>query len=74
MVERNGDAQTIFVRETLQFRHKITVIQNVLVAERGAFGEPRGAGGILDVDGVVRRELCLARLERFVTTEILLGP
>ena len=52
--------------EVLQASCEIAIVQDVVVAERSAFGEARGAAGILDVDGVVKLLLELLCRKLFV--------
>ena len=57
VIERHGNAQPVVGREPEPAGHEVAVVQDVVVAERGALGVPGGARGELDVDGVVELQL-----------------
>ena len=59
VVQRHRYAQAVAFRQAHRLADEKTVIQDVVVGERGAFRRARGAGRELDVDRVV--ELQLAR-------------
>ena len=54
VVERHRDDEAILVGEIHDLRHKVTVVEDVVVAEGRAFGVASGAAGVLDVDRVVK--------------------
>ena len=57
VIERHGDAQPVVGRELQPLAHEVAVVQDVVMAERGALGVPGRARGELDVDGVVELQL-----------------
>ena len=57
VIERHGDAQPVVRRELQPLADEVAVVQDVVVAERGALGKARRARGELDVDGVVELQL-----------------
>ena len=42
VIERHGNAQPVLGRELQPFAHEVAVVQDIVVAERGALGEARG--------------------------------
>ncbi|MDT4850152.1 hypothetical protein FQZ97_842930 [compost metagenome] len=64
--------------EAEAFADHVAVVEDVVVAERGALGEAGGAGGVLDVDRVVELQLGLARRHRLrrdrLAAPLQLGP
>ncbi|KPQ27789.1 MAG: hypothetical protein HLUCCX14_13620 [Marinobacter excellens HL-55] len=63
VVQGHGDHQAVVLGQALAFAHKIAVVEDVVVGEGGAFGVAGGAGGELDVDGVIKLQLVLALAE-----------
>ncbi len=57
VIERHGNAEPVFGRELQPLAHEVAVVQDIVVAERGALGKARGARGELDVDRVVELQL-----------------
>jgi len=66
VVQRNGNAQLILVREMLQAGQNIAVVEDIVVAERRPFGEAGRAAGVLDVDGIVKLLVLLPLTKLFV--------
>src|SRR5690606_33342208 len=60
VVQRHGDDQPVVLGQALAFTHKVAVVQDVVVGEGGAFRVTSGAGGELNVDGVIKLQLTLA--------------
>jgi hypothetical protein len=52
VVERHRNAEPVLLCEPDQLGDEVAVVQDVVVAEGGAFGETRSSGGVLDVDRV----------------------
>src|SRR5690554_6300533 len=63
VVQGHGDNQAVVLGQALAFSHKVAVVEDVVVGEGGAFGVAGGAGGELDVDGVIKLQLALAFAE-----------
>ncbi len=61
VVQRHRDHQTILRGEAQAFADHVTVIEDVVVTEGGALGEAGGAGGVLDIDGLIEVQAGLAR-------------
>ena len=57
VVQRDRDTQTVIGSEAHGFTDEITVVQNIAVGKRRAFGRACGATGKLDIDGVIGVEL-----------------
>ena len=57
VVERDRDTQTVIGSEVHGFTDEITVVQNIAVGKRRAFGRACGTTGKLDIDGVIGVEL-----------------
>ena len=53
VVERHRDDQPVPVGEAQQLGGEVAVVEDVVVAERGALGIAGGAAGVLDVDRIV---------------------
>ena len=53
--EAAAHADTIFLGVAAQLTDEVAVVEDVVVRQRGAFGKPGGARGVLDVDRVIRR-------------------
>src|SRR5690606_5619065 len=60
VVQGHGDDQPVVLGQALAFTHKVAVAQDVVAGEGGAFRVTGGAGGALDVDGVIKLQLVLA--------------
>ena len=58
VIERHGDEEPVAVREAEELRREVPVVQDIVMAERGALRVAGGAARVLDVDRVV--ELLLA--------------
>ncbi|MNN21256.1 hypothetical protein D3C81_1345700 [compost metagenome] len=54
MVERHRDHQTIARGQADAFTDHVAVVEDVVVAEGRAFGEPGSAGGVLDVHRLIK--------------------
>ncbi len=57
VVERHGDADAVGLGVAAQLAHEVAVVEDVVVRERRALGEARGAARVLDVDRVVEAQL-----------------
>ena len=57
MIERHGNAQPVLGRELQPFAHEVAVVQDVMVAERGALGKAGRARRELDVDRIVELQM-----------------
>ena len=53
VVERHGDAEAVVLGEAHGGGGEVAVVEDVVVGEGGALRGAGGAGGELDVDGVV---------------------
>ena len=65
MIQRHRDHQTILRREAQAFTDHVTVVEDVVVTEGGPLGEAGGAGGVLDVDGLIKVQAGLAAVQLF---------
>jgi len=70
VVQRHRDHQAVVLGEPEALTDHVAVIEDVVVAERGALWEARGAGGVLDVDGVVELQ-ALAALAQLLGADLL---
>jgi len=68
VVERHRDADPVVFGVVAQFPDKEPVVEDVVVRKRRALGEARRAGGVLDVDRVVRRKRGLLLREQLRRT------
>jgi hypothetical protein len=57
VVEGHRDAEPVLVGQVDQLGREVAVVEDVAVAEGGALGVAGRAGGVLDVDRLVRRQL-----------------
>src|SRR6185437_11831616 len=73
VIKWHGDANFILRRNILQFRDKIAVIEDVVMAECSSLGEAGGSTGVLDVNWIVKFLRPLDLLERFLAHVIAQG-
>ena len=66
VIEGHRDHHAVVFGVAQLLADRIAVVEDVVVRQRGALREPRGAGGVLQVDGVVRVQRRHARLQRGV--------
>ncbi|MNH06677.1 hypothetical protein D3C79_660530 [compost metagenome] len=59
MVQRHRDHHTVAGCQAKAFTHHETVVEDVVVTERGTFGRTGGAGGVLDVHRLVELQALL---------------
>lgn len=60
VVQRHRDHHAVAGRQAKAFSHHETVVEDVVVTERGTFGRTGGAGGVLDVHRLVELQALLA--------------
>ena len=60
VVQRHRDTDPVGLGVAAALADEVAVVEDVVVRQGGALGEPGGAGGVLDVDGVVELEQGLA--------------
>ncbi|MCY1536119.1 hypothetical protein D9M68_715620 [compost metagenome] len=65
VVQRHRDHQAVLLGQPHALSDHVAVVEDVVVTEGGALGEAGGAGGVLDVDGVVELQAGLALGQRF---------
>ena len=53
MIKRDGDADAVALGQAQRFADEEAVVEDVVVRQRGAFGESGRPGGVLDVNGIV---------------------
>ena len=70
VVERDRDAEPVFLGEAHALADDEPVVENVVVGQDDTFREPRGAARVLNVDGVVKRER-LAPLDQLVHGDLV---
>ena len=57
VIQRHRNHQPVMLGELQAFTNHVAVVEDVVVTEGGAFGEPRGARGVLNIDRVVELQL-----------------
>jgi hypothetical protein len=70
VVEGHGDADPVVGGVGAGLADEVAVVEDVVVREGGALGEPGGAARVLDVDRVVEGELALAPSEVVVADAV----
>ena len=73
VVQRHGDADAVVLRVAAQLADEEPVVEDVVVAERRALGEARGAARVLDVDRVVELQARGAVAQRLGVGAVGLG-
>src|SRR2546421_6317255 len=63
MIKRNRDADAIMLAVAKALSDEEAVVDEVVVRQRRALGEARGAGGVLDVDRIVELQRTLPRTQ-----------
>lgn len=63
VIQGNRDHQAVFLGQELALAHEVSVVEDVVVGEGSAFRVTGGAGGELDVDGVIELQFALALLQ-----------
>lgn len=56
VIQRHRDHQAIGGRQPEAFTDHVTVVENVVVTEGRALGKTGGAGGVLDVHGLIEMQ------------------
>ena len=57
VIERHRNADAVAIGQAHRLADEITVVEDVVMGERRAFGSAGGAAGELDVDGIVELQL-----------------
>ena len=53
VIQGHRHHQPVLLSEVHGRRHKVAIVEDIVMAQRGTLGKPRGATGVLNVDRLI---------------------